>query len=120
MSQHVEWNRKVKAATLLTDARGSPPRVAAVLIADDTFHYTDWAPDHCIMSAFQHREDNQIMGLELLGIAVGLCTFAPLLKGRSVRAYCDNMGGEHAMAAGAARCTDHNRMIHSMWMFSSR
>jgi hypothetical protein len=118
MAQRIEWCDKKETVTLLTDARGSPPRVSAVLIVNGQFYYTDMEPSRELMAVFQQRKDNQIMGLELLGIALGLCTFASMLSGRSVRAYCDNVGGEHAMAAGAARSKDHNRMIHSMWMLA--
>ena len=87
---------------------------------DDKVYYTDWAPDAEILKIFSKRNDDQIMGLELLGIAVGICTFAEMIRGRSLRVYCDNVGGERAMAAGSARSVDHNRLVHGMWMMSMR
>jgi hypothetical protein len=117
-AQVVKWDMVRETATLLTDARSTPPRVAAVLIVGSQFYYTDWAPDQAILQTFTARRDNQIMGLELLGIAVGLSTFASLVKGKSLRVYCDNVGGERALAAGASRSDDHNRMIHATWMLA--
>jgi hypothetical protein len=119
-AQCIPWEQQTSKATLLTDARGTPPRVAAVLIMDDKIWYTDWEPDEEIVAIFEQRKDAQIMGLELLAIAVGLCTFADALRGRSVGLFCDNVGGEHALAAGAARAPDHNRLIHSMWMLAMK
>jgi hypothetical protein len=119
-AQRVPWEPSTKKATLLTDARSTPPRVAAVLIVDGKHYYTDWAPDEAMLQMFSKRNDNQIMGLEILAVVVGICTFAKLLKGRSVKAYCDNVGGERALAAGAARSADHDRMIHGVWMMAMR
>lgn len=59
---------------------------------DGQFWYTDWEPDSAILSVFNHREDAQIMGLELLAIAVGLCTFGQRMKEMSVRVFCDKPG----------------------------
>ena len=91
-AQTIAWNSSTSKATPLTDARGSPPRVAAVLVMDGQFWYTDWEPDSAILSVFNHREDAQIMGLELLAMAVGLCTFGQRMKEMSVRVFCDNAG----------------------------
>ena len=119
-AQTIAWNPSTSKATLLTDARGSPPRVAAVVVMDGQFWYTDWEPDSAILSVFNHREDAQVMGSELLAIAVGLCTFGQRMKEMSVRVFCDNAGGEHALAAGAAKSDDHNVLIHSMWMVAMK
>jgi hypothetical protein len=115
-TQTVPWEPAVLEATLFTDARSTPPRVAAVLVVDGVYHYTDWAPDAAMMATFAERKDNQIMGLELLGIAVGICSFEELIRGRSLRVYCDNVGGERALASGAATSVDHNRLVHAVWM----
>ena len=40
-------------------------------------------PSSEMMERFRSREDNQIMGLELLAISLGLSTFEPMLAGRS-------------------------------------
>ena len=102
---------------LFVDARGSPPRCAAVLIVDGECWYTDGVPSRAVMRRFLEREDNQIMGLEMVAIALGatppphlakhrgrharasiswagLLTFAAKLHKRKVIVYSDNTGAE--------------------------
>ena len=43
---------------------------------------------------FKRRSDNQIMGLELLAISLGLATFVDTLRGRKVIVHSDNTGSE--------------------------
>ena len=52
------------------------------------------APSPAIMGQFKQRKDNQIMGLELLAISLGMCTFEWLLVDRKVVVHCDNKGSE--------------------------
>ena len=47
-----------------------------------------------LMASFSRRRDNQIMGLELAAISLGLSTFAEWLGGRKVTIHCDNSGAE--------------------------
>ena len=42
---------------LFADARGQPPRLAAVLLIDGAVMYIDWAPPTKLMQMFQQRED---------------------------------------------------------------
>ena len=77
---------------LFADARSTPPRIAAVLIRlvrfymyvcphlnmllfsvrDGEISYCDMpVPDH-IVAFFKKRKDNQIMGLEVLSVALGM------------------------------------------------
>ena len=56
---------------MMCDARSTPPRVAAVLIAGRDIFYSDMQPSTAVMSNFHARDDNQIMSLELLSIAFG-------------------------------------------------
>ena len=67
---------------LFVDARGVPPRCAAVLYVDGFWHYTDGVPAKKIMACLQPRGDNQIMSLETMVISIGLATFADELRGR--------------------------------------
>ena len=60
------------------------------------------------------------MGQELLAIAVGLCTFLPKLKGRCVRVWTDNKGGECCLRSGAARAGDHNLLVHALWLLAAK
>ena len=70
-----------KPLQLLCDARSTPPRVAAVLVADGRIEYSDFEPSKEVMRQFIRRGDNQIASLELLSIAFGFSTFARELRG---------------------------------------
>jgi len=102
-------------AHLFVDARGVPPRCAAVLFIDGERFYTDGQPSADRMAAFDVRLDNQIMTLEIMAIAVGLSTFAEELRGRKVIVYSDNTGAEAATRNGRAKCLDHCGLIHEIW-----
>lgn len=69
-----------------------------------------------ILKAFQPREDNQIMGLEMLSIALGLCSFEHLLRRRRVVIWSDNTGAQAAAGSGAARAFDHACLAHGLWV----
>ena len=79
--------------------------------------FCDWEPPQQLLSSWVRRSDNQIMGLEILSIALGsfavrrqvlhLCrvlagisTFAEELRGRDVVIWSDNSGGEHSFKKG--------------------
>jgi len=79
---------------LFCDARGFPAYLGAVVMVDDKCYYTHMAPTPELMSMFRRRKDNQIMGLELLSISLGLHTFENLIKGRNVVVHSDNTGSE--------------------------
>ena len=96
---------------LFCDARGNPPRVAAILFADGHVLYTDMEPSASTLACFRSRKDNQIMGLELLAIALGLSTFSMILRGRRVRVWSDNTGNEASLRKGRARAFDHNALV---------
>ncbi|CAK0889687.1 unnamed protein product, partial [Prorocentrum cordatum] len=73
---------------------------------------------------FQRRRDNQIQGLELLSIALGMCTFAGIAfacdcprrrAGCDLHIYSDNTGAESCLRKGAAKSFDHSCIVHSMW-----
>jgi len=102
-------------AYLFVDARGVPPRCAAVLFVDGQCLYTDGRPSDGMMSSFKSRADNQIMTLEILAIAVGRSTFADELRGRKVLVFSDNTGAEAASRRGSTKCSDHCRLIHEIW-----
>ena len=91
-------------AHLYVDARGVPPRCAAVLVMDGRTSYTDGRPAQELVQRFVARDDNQIASLEMLAITVGLSTFAPELANRRVVAFSDNTVAEvwrSAVAIGA-------------------
>ncbi len=81
-------------AQLFCDARGFPAHLGAVLLLDDRCCFTHYEPPEELLSMFKHRRDNQIMGLELLSISLGLCTFEELIQGRKVVIHSENTGSE--------------------------
>ena len=85
---------KTPPAYLFVDARGVPPRCAAILFIDNECFFTDAQPADSVVDRFQTRCDNQITSLEILAISVGLSTFATKLGGRRVIVYSDNVGAE--------------------------
>ena len=89
------WKHDEKPpVNLFCDASGFPAYLGAVVMVDDKCYYTHMAPSSELMSMFRRRRDNQIMGLELLSISLGLCTFENLIRGRDVIVHSDNIGSE--------------------------
>ena len=73
LAEFKEWKANLQRPLhLLCDASGSPPHLGAVLVHDEECFYTDLVPSPQLMAAFKQRRDNQIMGLELLAISLGL------------------------------------------------
>ena len=62
---------KKKQIHMFCDARGSPPHIAAVLLADGVVYHTSMRVTDSTLGIFMERQDNQIMGLETLSIALG-------------------------------------------------
>ena len=79
---------------LFCDAAGNPPHLGAVLFCDGNCLWTHCAAPPAVVKHFYSRKDNQIMGLELLAIALGLSTFVNYLRGRKVIVHSDNTGSE--------------------------
>lgn len=77
LCQARSWVDKTRPrATLFADAAGQPPCVAAVLVTASGIQFTSMRVPQSLLAAFERRRDNQIQGLELLSIALGMCTFA--------------------------------------------
>ena len=90
-----DWNPSVESTVqMFCDARGSPAHLGAVLLIDDKCFFTHVEPARDIVEMFRPRRDKQIMGLELLSISLGLCTFRRWLKKRNVIIHSDNTGSE--------------------------
>ena len=118
---------------LFSDARSVPPRLGAVLFMDGQVFYCDAPPPEGVMACFKAREDGQIMGLEILSIALGMfryvhrmvgcvyavvpgiSSFADLIRGRNVVIWSDNTGAEAVTRSGAARTFDHCCLVHALW-----
>ena len=105
---------------LFCDARGHPGHVAAVLANDSGIMYTDWAPPSEVLATFHNRNDNQIMGLEILAVVLGLCTFRDKLSGHLVRVWEDNAGAEGSIATGGSKASDHNLLVHAIWFMAAK
>ena len=111
-----QWQRQdAPPVWIFVDARGVPPRCAAVAFIDGVCHFTDGEPSKAIMECFQKRKDAQICGLEMLAIALGLSSFAEELRGRNVVIFSDNKGAEAAARKGTAKSWDHCQIIHEIW-----
>ena len=79
IAERREWAVPEKPPVhLFCDARGYPAHIAAVLVCDGAQAYTQLKPSEELLQLFTRRNDNQIMGLELLSISLGLTTFASL------------------------------------------
>jgi hypothetical protein len=90
-----EWHApELPPVHLFCDARGQPPHLAAVLFCDGRCLCTHLKPTPEMLQRFRSRRDNQIMGLELLSISLGLSTFQDQLRGRKVVIHSDNSGSE--------------------------
>ena len=100
---------------LFCDARSKPPRLAAVLIGDGTIEFCDQEPDEAVLCNFRQRGDGQILSLELLSIALGVCSFAQRLEGRNVVIWSDNRGAEVATEKGATKNFDQGCVVHALW-----
>ena len=87
-------NAQAAPVHLFCDASGRPAHLGAVLIMDDKCYFTHYVPPAEVVNGFRRRNDNQIMGLELLSISLGLCTFADLIRSRNVVVHSDNTGAE--------------------------
>ena len=68
--------------------------MGAVLRCDGAWLWTHHPVDSALLALFVDRNDKQIMGLELLAISLGLCSFLPWLRGRCVVIHSDNKGSE--------------------------
>ena len=100
---------------LFVDAHSTPPRLAAVLVGDGIVEFCDMEPEESVLSNFRRRGDNQIMSLELLSIALGVCSFAQRLAGRNVVIWSDNTGAEIATEKGTTKNFDQGCVVHCLW-----
>ena len=116
LSQHRPWEPSLlPVVQLFCDARGQPARLAAVLFIDGRRFFCDMEPAAETLAFFSKRRDNQICGLELLSIALGLSTFDKMIKGRKLHIFSDNKGAEASTRKGASRQFDHTCIVHCLW-----
>ena len=105
---------------LFCDAAGDPAHLGAVLWLDGKVLYTQCAPPAKIAELMDLRSDNQIMGLELLSIALGLSTFETECSNRKVVVHSDNTGPENTTQRGTAKSFDHCQILHEMWTHAAK
>jgi hypothetical protein len=77
--------------------------------------YCDCEPPAGLLRQFMSRSDQQIMGLEMLSLALALSSFAPWIQGRRVLLWSDNTGAETAARVGTAKQFDHTCLAHCLW-----
>ena len=106
-------------AHLFCDAAGHPAHLGAVLLIDKECFWTHMAVPEDILNSFKARKDNQIMGLELLSISLGLSSFERLLRKKRVVIHSDNTGSEAATRKGTARSWDHAQLVHAQWLHAA-
>ena len=105
---------------LFCDAAGNPARIAAIAVCDGKIFFTDCEPPEHIVQRWASRSDSQIMGLELLSIALAFSTFGHLCKKRRVIVHSDNTGAECCLRKGTAKHTDHCHIVNELWGHVSR
>ena len=137
LAERRSWNvTQSPPVHLFCDASGYPPHLGAVLLHDNECFVTHMEVPWQLLQQFKQRRDNQIMGLELLSISLGLCTFEHLIRDRNVIVHSDNTGSEvglllsvraacfimHIAAMskasirrGSAVSMDHAQLVHEQW-----
>ena len=122
---------------IFVDAAGKDAHLGAVLFCDGAWMWTHMDPPAVALDSFLNSRKNQIMGLELLAVSLGLSTFSSWIKGRRVVVHCDNTGAEVctlscvapgfiAVAAsqasvrrGSSRTWDHAQLVHAQWLHAA-
>ena len=93
---------------------------------DGECFYCDEEPPRHLLKTWKARKDSQIMGLEVLSVAlgappphcsahlclagcgaVGLSTFHDKIRGRDIVIWSDNAGAEHSMRKGLVEAQSH-------------
>ena len=96
---------------MFCDAAGRKPYMGVVVFIDGECLWTHMVPPRKVMCRFRARSDNQIMGLELLAISLGLSTFERRLRGRKVIIHSDNSGSEVTYLVTSWRDRQHDAHV---------
>jgi hypothetical protein len=115
---HDLLRRPKDLAVIICDAASTPPVLAAVVEIDGVWTATVHEVQPAELDRLQSRGDNQIMALEALAIVLALASFGDVIKGRDIVIFSDNSAVEFAVKRGSAKSTDHNRMVHWIWMWA--
>jgi hypothetical protein len=113
------YGRAPECVHIFTDARSTPPRIAATMLLEGKLYYSDAEPSTEVVKQLLNRKDQQIMALEMLAAFFGIATFAPFLKGKCIHVYIDNTAGEKAIDKGAAKSQDHNMITHHLRLLAA-
>jgi len=112
---------KREKVDLFCDAASTPPKLAAVLFNGQSRpEFTRIDVEKRLMQKFEDRKDNQIMGLEILAIILGIETYKEKMSGKLVRIWTDNSGGEHSLRQGSSRTNDYNALVHFFWLYCQK
>ena len=90
------------------------------MLVEGNLYYSDVAPQPAVLAELLERNDQQIMGLEMLAAFFGLSTFARTLKGSCIHLWIDNTAGESALRKGASKCRDHNLIAHNLRLYAAQ
>jgi hypothetical protein len=115
LKREVDLRSDKEHVHIFTDARSTPPRLAAVIEVDGQLQYTDIEPSPSQMQQLSVRNDDQIMGLEMMAAMLAIQTFPKQLRGKRVHIWIDNTAGQGAYNKGASRQEDHNGLCHALW-----
>ena len=97
------------------DGTGDPARIAAIALVDGQIFYADCERPRTIVDRWAERADLQIMGPELLSIALALSSFEEMCAKRRVVVHSDNSGAEFCLRKGAAKRSDHCILVNAIW-----
>ena len=124
LGQEREWEpRRQDRAVVLADARGWPPRAAAVVLADGAIHWTTYEVPENVVRFFSERKDNNIRGIRIDRDCISVVDVLGRASNASRRsvAVClsrdllANSIAESALKKRASRAFDHCMLVHSMW-----
>ena len=111
--RHDSHDRDV--AHVFTDAAGETRRICAMVFSDNQWHACDMQLTDEFLNIFSVRNDEQILGLELVAVLLAIHTFSDLLADKAVFFHIDNESSVHILRNGAARAEDHNLLSYSFW-----
>ena len=113
-----EWGEDSRPAlNLFADAAGKECHIAATLVLDSGHMlFCELPAPASVLAAMRKRNDRQIMGLEIISIALGICSFSEHLRGRKVRIWSDNTGAESSVRRGSSKRFDHCALSHAIWV----
>ena len=103
--RRIEYGNNLGTLPSICYARGYPAHLGAVVFLGSRCLWTHMAAPQHILERFVNRKDQQIMGLELFSISLGMCTFESVHWGRPVVIHSDNSGSEV-----------HHCNVSSMWL----